>query len=132
MTSSYIKCKCVGIYSEQLHQNCLPLRISHLCLPEVLTCSSQVALVVKNLPSSTGATGPVSLIPGSCRSPGEENGNPLQYSCMENCMDRGAWQATVHGVTESQSQIELSWHLPIIQIHKFGKLSQDCHLSLHM
>ena len=38
-------------------------------------------------------------IPGSGRSPGERNGNPLQYSCLENPMDRGAWQATVHGVT---------------------------------
>ena len=41
------------------------------------------------------------LIPGSGRSPGEGNGNPLQYSCLENPMDRGAWQATVHGVTNS-------------------------------
>jgi len=39
------------------------------------------------------------LIPGSGRSPAEVNGNPLQYSCLENPMDRGAWQATVHGVT---------------------------------
>src|SRR5574341_1343706 len=41
-------------------------------------------------------------IPGSGRSPGEGNGYPLQYSYLENCMDRGAWQATVHGVTKSQ------------------------------
>ena len=41
-------------------------------------------------------------------------------------MDRGAWQATVHGVAKRRSQIELSWHLPRIQIHNFGKLSQDC------
>ena len=40
-------------------------------------------------------------IPGSRRSPGEGNGNPLQYSCLENSMDRGAWQATVHGIAES-------------------------------
>ena len=40
-------------------------------------------------------------IPGLGRSPGEGNGNPLQYSCLENSMDRGAWQATVHGVTKS-------------------------------
>ena len=43
--------------------------------------------------------GDVSSIPGSGRSPGEENGNPLQYSCLGNPMDRGGWQATVHGVT---------------------------------
>ena len=48
----------------------------------------------KNLSTNAGDT---SLIPGLGRSPGEGNGNPLQYSCMENSMDRGAWQATVHG-----------------------------------
>ena len=44
------------------------------------------------------------LIPGSGRPPGEGNGNPLQYSCLGNHMDRGAWWATVHGVTKSQTQ----------------------------
>ena len=43
------------------------------------------------------------LIPGSGRCPGEENGNPLQYSCLENAMDRGAWWATVYGVTKSRT-----------------------------
>ena len=47
--------------------------------------------------------GDLGLIPGLERSPGEGNGNPLQYSCLENPMDRGAWQATVHGVTKSQT-----------------------------
>jgi len=45
------------------------------------------------------------LIPGSGRSPGGGNGSPFQYSCLENSMDRGAWQATVHGVTKSQTQL---------------------------
>ena len=49
-------------------------------------------------------TGDPCLIPGSGRSSGEGNGNPLQYSCLENFMDRGAWQATVHGVTKSQTR----------------------------
>ena len=48
-------------------------------------------------------TGDSGLIPGSGRSPGEGNGNPLQYSCLENSMDRGAWQATVHGEAKSQT-----------------------------
>jgi len=53
--------------------------------------------VVKNLPVNAGDTG---LSSGSGRSPGEGNGNTLQYSCLGNPMDRGAWQATVHGVAK--------------------------------
>ena len=59
--------------------------------------------MVKNPPASAGNTGDTSSIPGSGRSPGGGNGNPLQYSFLENPMDRGAWQATVHGVTKSQT-----------------------------
>ena len=59
--------------------------------------------MVKNLPVTTGDTRNVGLIPGMGRYPGEGNGNPLQYSCLENSMDRGAWQATVHGVAKSQT-----------------------------
>ena len=44
-------------------------------------------------------------IPGSGRSPGEGNGNPFQYSCLENSMDRGAWRVTIHGVTKSQTRL---------------------------
>ena len=54
--------------------------------------------MVKNLPDKEGDLG---LIPGSGRSPGVGNGNPLQYSCLKNPIDRGAWRATVHGVTKS-------------------------------
>ena len=53
---------------------------------------------VKSVPDCTGDSGDMSLIPGSGRSPGEENGNPLQYSCLENPMDGGAWWATAHRV----------------------------------
>ena len=56
--------------------------------------------MVKNLPASAGNMG---SIPGSGRSPGGGNGNPLQYSCLESLMDRGAWQAAAHGVTKSQA-----------------------------
>ena len=52
---------------------------------------------------SASNAGDLGLIPGLERSPAEGNGNPLQYSCLENAMDRGAWQATVHGVTKSQT-----------------------------
>ena len=54
--------------------------------------------MVKNPPANAGDVG---LIPGLGRPSGERNGNPLWYSCLGNCMDRGAWQATVHGVPES-------------------------------
>ena len=50
--------------------------------------------------------GDLGLIPGLGRSPGEGNGNPLQYSCLENLMDRGAWQATVHGVKKELDMTE--------------------------
>jgi len=58
--------------------------------------------VVKNLPANAGDVG---LILGSGRSPGEGNGNPLQYSFQENSMDRGAWKATVYEVVKSQTQL---------------------------
>ena len=56
---------------------------------------------VSNGRESSCSAGDLGSIPGSGRSPGEGNGNPLQYSGLENPMDRGAWQATVHGVTKS-------------------------------
>ena len=61
--------------------------------------------VVKNLPANVGDGG---WTPGSRRAPGEGNGNPLQYSCLGNPMDRGAWRATVHGVAKSQTWLSLS------------------------
>ena len=62
--------------------------------------------MVKKLPASAGDTKDPGSIPGSGRSPGGGNGNPLQYSCLENPMDRGAWQATVHGVTKESDATE--------------------------
>ena len=58
--------------------------------------------VVKRPPANAGDLG---SIPGSERSPGEGKGNPLQYSCLENSMDRGGWQATVLGVAKSPTQL---------------------------
>ena len=60
-----------------------------------------MALVVKNSPANAGDIRDTGLIPRSGRSPGRGHGNPLQYSCLENPMDRRAWWATVHGVAES-------------------------------
>jgi len=67
---------------------------------------SQVPLVVKNPPASAGDARDVGSIPGSGRSPGEGHGNQLQYSCLENPMDRGAWWAMVHMVPKSQTQLK--------------------------
>ena len=61
-----------------------------------------VVLVVKNLPANAGDSG---SMPESGRSPGEGNGNPFQYSYLENPMDRGAWQTTVHGVAKSGTRL---------------------------
>ena len=61
---------------------------------------------VKNPPTSAGDAGDVSSITGSGRSPGRRNGNPLQYSCLGNPMNRGACQATVHGVAKESDTTE--------------------------
>ena len=67
---------------------------------------SLAAQMVNNLPAMRET-----WVLAQGRSPGEGNGNPLQYSCLENSVDRGAWQATVHGVAKSQTQLKrLSTH----------------------
>ena len=66
----------------------------------------QVALVVKNLPASVGDERDAGSIPGSGRSPGERHGNPLQCSCLEKPMDRGAWRATVHRTAKSSTRLK--------------------------
>ena len=65
---------------------------------------SVFAQLVKNL--STCSAGDLGLILGQGRSPGERNGNPLQYSCLENPMDGGAWRAVAHRVAKSQTRLE--------------------------
>ena len=77
----------------KLEESCKVLRASH------------VALVVKNPPANTGDIRDTGSIPGSGRSPGGGNGNPLQYSCLEN--SGGAWQATVHRAVESDTTEQL-------------------------
>ena len=61
--------------------------------------------MVKNPPASTGDVREMGSIPGSGRFPGGKNGNPLQYSCLENPKDRGAWGTTVHGVAKSRTRL---------------------------
>ena len=64
-------------------------------------------LVIKNMPTNAGDVEDAGSSHRTGRSPGEGNGNPLQYSCLENSMDRGAWWATVHGVTKSRIRLKL-------------------------
>ena len=74
-----------------------------------------MVLVVENLPANAGDVRDIGLIPGSGRSPGGSHGNPLQYSCLENPTDRGAWQATVHGIAKSQTSLKqfITHHIPV-------------------
>ena len=76
----------------------------------VIFWASSMAQLVKNSPANVGDTRDMSLIPGSERSPGEGNDNALQYPCLENSMDRGAWRAIVHGVAKSQTQLSVCAH----------------------
>ena len=92
-----IKCRCGGLIANRAQ------------FPHVLW-ASQVALEVKNPPDNTGDTRDVGSIPGLGRPPGGGHGNPLQYSCLENPMDRGAGGLQF---MESQSQTRLSTHTPI-------------------
>ena len=73
----------------------------------LFTGASQVVLVVKNLPAKAGDVG---SIPGLGRSPGVGNVNPLQYSCLENSMERGIWRATVCGIAKSRTQLSAHTH----------------------
>ena len=68
--------------------------------------ASQVAREVKNLPANAEEVRDMGSIPGSERSSGGGHSNPLQYPCLENPMDRGAWQATVPSITQSQIQLK--------------------------
>ena len=86
--------------------------------------------MVKNLPASVGDTRDMGSIPGSGRSPGEGHGNPLQYSCLGNPMDRGAWRATVHSVTKNQTGLKrLSTHRSIVVMTNLYSVLTGCQTS---
>ena len=83
---------------------------------------------------SSCSAGDPGMIPGLVRSPGEGNGYPLQYSCLENSMDRGAWQATIHRVTKSQTRQSnfhfhywkrTDWHVPCLTGTMVAKLGLE-------
>ena len=81
--------------------------------------------VVKNLLANAGNAGDVSSTPDSRRSPGGGNGNPLQYSCLENFMDRGAWWAAVNHVTMSRTW-DMADHTCTLRVRTKGALNVHC------
>ena len=109
-----------GLMDQPSQDSCSHTHPSLLCLGEfswssspdkpsildyMLMGATQVVLVMKNLPANAGDVRDLVSTPGSGRSPGRDNGNPLQYSYLEKPMDRGAWRATVHGVAKSQTRL---------------------------
>ena len=86
------------------------LTFAHLYQDRPIFWLQVVALMVKNLLANAGNTRDAGSVPGLGRSPGEGNGTQLQYSCLENSIDIGAWRATVHGVAKSQTQLSTHIH----------------------
>ena len=84
--------------------------------------------MVKNPPANAGDARDLGLIPGSRRPPGIRNGNPLQYSCLGNLMDRGAWRATAHGITESDTTEHLNRTELMEEVRAESGL-RECHLT---
>ena len=108
-----LDCNAREISTQSVYSN-----VSHRLESDLDTCyfaqrASPEAQLVKILPANAGDARDVGLIPGSGRFPGEGNGNPLQYCCLENSMDRGAWLATVHEVAE----LDTTEHTGLAQKH---------------
>ena len=102
MSILYIILLCTSVYNmvlRTLREKCLEYSWHSVR-------ASQVALAVKNLPANAGDLRDVDWIPGSGRSPGGGNGNPPQYSCLENPMDRVTWWAMVHRVAKSRTWLK--------------------------
>ena len=84
-----------------------------------LTLGLPGGMVVKSLPASVGGVRDTGSIPGSGRFPEGGNGHPLQYSCLENSTDRGAWWAAIHGVTKSSTQLSTHTHTSTFPGHPY-------------
>ena len=95
------------------------------------TGASQVALVIKNLPTNAGDLRVAGLIPMSGRSPGGEHGDPLQYSCLEKPMDRGAWWATIHMAVQSDTT-EVIQHACMYNITFYLLNNLSIYLSIYI
>ena len=96
-------------YNKKKKKNCAAnLQVVHIESSSIRNYSFDVFLVAQTVKESTYLSGDLGLIPGLGRSLGGGHGNPLQYSCLENPIDRGAWRATVHGVTELDTTERLS------------------------
>ena len=110
--SSLCACLCPSFPSSQGHWSCWTRTHTNdlISIRWALQYTTMVAQVVKNRLANAGDKRDSGSIPGSGRSPGGGNGNPLQHSCLENPMDRGAWWATVHGVAKSWTWLsDLAW-----------------------
>ena len=88
--------------------------------------SPQLALKVKNPPANAGDKRDSGSVPGSGRFPREGSGNPLQYSCLDNPMDRGAWRATVHRVAKSRTHLKLRSTHALMHSISFAGSSVPC------
>ena len=94
--------------SSLLSHKCLIPYLRFWIMNSLRALSLRTSQVVKNWPASAGDARDMGSVPGSGRSPGVGNGNPLQYSCLENSMDRRAWGARVHGVSKSRTGLSSS------------------------
>ena len=113
----------IVVLYESSHMGLLEIYWGHVWLSQVILRLGTVSIkfpehfpggtVVKNLSANAGDARDVGLIPGSGRSPGDGHGWPLQCSCLENPMDRGAWWAAVHGAAKSQMQLSTHTELSL-------------------
>ena len=99
-----VSCTAGGFFTSESPRQLRLFLISYYCRQ---CCNEyQVVQKVKNLPANAENSSEAGSTPGSGRSPGEENGNPLQYFMLENSLDRGAWLSTVLGIAKSQTQLK--------------------------